>query len=63
MGKQNKKYKCYKCKMILNDYKPIRFVKQFYNTGVGYKQYHTITHYDLCKKCYKILMKWLEKEK
>lgn len=63
MAKKEKEYKCYKCGIILKDYKPIRLVKQVYNTGIGYKQYLIIKHFDLCKKCYKIFIKWLEKEK
>ena len=55
-----KEYKCCKCGKVLVDYKPSRYVKQFYNTDTGYKQYKNIKHYDLCKVCNMKLKKWLE---
>lgn len=57
-----KLYDCYKCGKILTEYKPIRYVKQFYNTNIGYKQYKNIKHYDLCKTCNMKLKHWLEGE-
>ena len=57
-----KVYKCCICHKVLEDYKPIRLVKQVYGGG-SYNQYHTLTHYDFCKDCYRKFAGWIVKHK
>lgn len=53
-------YKCCKCGKILEEYKPIRLVKQQYNLK-PYKQYVPVEHYDFCKRCFAVIDKWIKK--
>lgn len=57
----HKIYKCCICHKIL-DTKPIRLAKQVYGAG-KYNQYYTVEHFDICKKCYRPFIKWIEKYK
>lgn len=55
-----KVYKCCICHEVLEDYKPIRLVKQKYKTH-GCKEYMKICHYDFCKRCYAKFNNWIKK--
>ena len=54
-------FRCCICHKVLEDYKPIRLVKQVHDEIVPYGAYHYEDKYDFCKKCYKIFERWLEK--
>ena len=54
-----KTYTCYKCKKRLKE-KPIRLYKYLYGIG-NYKQYAPVEHIDLCKKCFGVIERWLNK--
>lgn len=53
-------YRCCICHEVLEDYKPIRLVKQKYGIG-NYKQYYNVDHYDFCKRCYSKFNNWIKK--
>ena len=53
-------YECCICHQILEDYKPIRLVKQRYGDS-GYKQYYPVNTYDFCETCYKKFDNWIRK--
>ena len=55
-------YKCCICHEVLEEYKPIRLVKQKYGTGY-YNEYKKVCHYDFCKRCYAKFNGWLKKHK
>lgn len=55
-------YTCYICGMQIEQYRPVRFVKQLYGYG-NYKQYADIRRYDFCDNCYETLKKGLDKWK
>jgi len=57
-----KVYKCCICHKELEEYKPIRLVKQLYGIGT-YKQYANVRHYDFCKECYRKFNNWIRKHK
>lgn len=50
---------CDKCKKEL-DYKPIRLYKYLYGVK-KYKQYVPVKRVDLCKKCFEVIERWLNK--
>ena len=54
-------YKCCICHETLKE-KPIRLVKQEYGFG-NYNQYAQVDKYDICKKCYQIFNRWINKHK
>ena len=54
-------YKCCICHKVLKE-KPIRLVKQKYGAG-RYNQYHPIDRYDICKNCYVVFDRWINKHK
>lgn len=54
-------YKCCICKKKLKE-KPIRLVKQEYAVG-NYNQYGYVDKYDICKRCYSVFDKWIDKHK
>ena len=58
----HKIYKCCVCHEVLEDYKPIRLVKQKYGKG-KYKQYSNVATYDFCKKCYAKFNGWIKNKK
>lgn len=62
MEERSKKiYKCDICHKILEE-KPIRLIKQEYASG-NYNQFCQTERYDICKNCYKIFEKWINKHK
>lgn len=57
-----KVFKCCICHKVLEEYKPIRLVKQkFYNPMGVYGQYKHICNYDFCIDCYKRFNAWIRK--
>ena len=50
---------CDKCKKEL-DYKPIRLYKYLYGVK-KYKQYSPVKRVDLCKRCFGVIERWLNK--
>lgn len=57
-------FKCCICHQVLEEYKPIRLVKQkFYNPYGVYGKYKHICNYDFCKKHYAVFEKWIKKHK
>lgn len=59
---KKKIYECYICHKILEEYKPIRIVRQQYGIN-GYNQYGTYCHYDFCKECYSKIDRWIKKHR
>lgn len=57
-----KRYFCCICHKELKEEKPIRLIKQIYGAG-KYKQYYQTDRYDICKRCYFVFDKWLQKHK
>ncbi len=58
-----KVYRCCICHAILEDYKPIRLVKQLHDNKETYGAYHNKANYDFCKRCYAIFNNWIRKHK
>ena len=57
-----KVYECCICHTILEDYKPIRLVKQKYIPNLrGYGGYQNKKNYDFCTDCYKKFNSWIRK--
>lgn len=56
-----KVYECCICHTVLEDYKPIRLVKQKYDYKRGYGQYTNRANYDFCINCYKRFNSWIRK--
>lgn len=54
-------YKCCICHKVLEEYKPIRLVKQRYFNDRAYGQYKNMANYDFCKECYKRFNAWIRK--
>lgn len=58
-----KQYKCCICHTVLEEYKPIRLVKQLHDSKETYGRYHNIKNYDFCKECYKRFSTWIKKHR
>ena len=59
--KMKKVFRCCICHKVLEDYKPIRLVKQVHDNKVPYGAYHFETKYDFCKECYKTFDNWIRR--
>lgn len=55
-----KVFKCCICHKVLEEYKPIRLVKQKCKMGL-YENYKHICNYDFCIDCYKRFNAWIRK--
>lgn len=54
-------YKCCICHSVLEEYKPIRLVKQRWDTTRNV--YRNRANYDFCIDCYKKFNNWIKKHK
>lgn len=54
-------FRCCICHKVLENYKPIRLVKMVHDNKTPYGAYHYDNKFDLCKRCYKIFNRWIEK--
>lgn len=55
-------YKCCICHNVLDEYRPIRLVKQNWEFK-GYGLYRNKANYDFCIDCYKKFNNWIKKHK
>lgn len=59
---KTKVYECCICHKTLEDYKPIRLVKQKWRgREPRYNQYYNMENYDFCNECFKRFNNWINK--